>query len=97
MKVNFNVPLNQPDGTPSKKTAANAITECLYAAGSLPGQNNMSREDKYAAYLLMEKIRNAKEEVEISVEEAAMIKDNASIGLYAGAYGQIHDILEKGK
>ena len=55
----------------------------------------LNAEQKYAAYLLCRKISEHPESVDITSEEAVMIKNVAAETLSAGAYGQIVDLIEK--
>lgn len=54
-------------------------------------------EKKYAAYQMCQRINSNASAVELSLEEAAMIKDACAEHLSAGAYGQVVDLLEKQK
>lgn len=61
------------------------------------GDEEKDARQKLQAFELYQKIRNANgEEVEITTEEATLIKKMASL-LSPGAYGQIYQLIEGGK
>jgi hypothetical protein len=57
----------------------------------------ISNENKYKAYKLSQKLIAGKGEVEITSEEATLIKEITVNYLVAGAYGQIEEIIEQVK
>lgn len=95
MKINFNVPFKDYKGIETKQIIAEKVAEALFCAGN--GGDSISSEDKYKAYKICRKIAGAEGEVEISVDEAKMIKDICSRHLVAGGYGQLHELIEGGK
>lgn len=94
MKVNFNVPFLNYKGEETKELISDKIAEALFGAGTQG--NQISNENKYKAYKLCRKIGEATCEVEISSEEATLIKDVCANYLVAGGYGQIHELIEGG-
>lgn len=62
----------------------------------LSGEECKDARLKLQAFELYQKIRTANGEVEITAEEASMIKQMALI-LSPGAYGQIYQLIEGGK
>ena len=91
MKVNFNKTFSTYNGEDSQQSIKDAVCKGLYAAG-----DGVSADDKMIAYRLNLKIIPATKEVEITTEEASLIKRLCEKTLVAGAYGQIVDLIEGG-
>ena len=100
MKVNFNLPLLDPFGkkvTDEKdqpSTIGKLVATCLYNAKHIKGVP-LSPEQKFSAFNLSMKIANAKGEVEITLEEAQLIKSLSAECFMAGIYGNILKLIEK--
>lgn len=99
MKVNFNKPFRDADGKPviaasgKEENIADRLGISLFNLVQIKGRA-ATPEEKYQAYCILKKIKDNPEEVEISTEDATLIKDIAAETLSAGAYGQIYDIVE---
>lgn len=94
MKVNFNKSFIDCFG---KKVGDKQIGEQLaMLLFNMSTINNapVSPEEKYAAYKLCNKLSTATDAVEITEDEAGLIKRIASEYFSAGAYGQIVDLVE---
>lgn len=89
MKVNFNVPFKNYKGQETKEIIADKVSEALYALGSEVGNDR-----KYSAYKVCKRINESPSEVEISTEEATLVKDVCAEFLVAGGYGQVCDLIE---
>lgn len=95
MKVNFNRRFKDFRGKETKEEIAEKVAEALYSAGAIP-ELAIKREDKFRAYKLCRRIMDSNGAVEITSEDATLIKDVCSKFLTAGAYGQIHELIEGG-
>jgi hypothetical protein len=103
MKVDFNKILATHTGTPALISAPNGVNipvtasahiqEILFASG-IDNRYSMSAEQKYMAYRISRKLYDAKDAVDITVEEANLIKEIAGAFCASGIYGQICDIIE---
>lgn len=96
MKVNLNKRFKNFRGKESNEVIADKVAEALYSAGAIP-EWSIRREDKFRAYKLCQKIINNNGVIEIESEDATLIKDVCSNFLTAGAYGQVHELIEGGK
>jgi hypothetical protein len=96
MKVNLNKRFKDFRGKESNEVIADKVAEALYSAGAIP-EWSIRREDKFRAYKLCQKIINNNGVIEIESEDATLIKDVCSNFLTAGAYGQVHELIEGGK
>lgn len=95
MKVNFNRQFKDFRGENLKgENIAHSIAEALFYYGK---DNPVNRNEKFRAYCLSQKIIQQDGVVEISTEEASLIKEVCGEALTAGGYGQIHDIIENNK
>lgn len=97
MKRNFDRPLLGYDGKPilsggKEQTAGSVLGLQLFSAGN--GKDNIADGDKMRAYHLCVQMHEHPSEVELTAEDAKLIKDIAGHTLVAGAYGQIVDIIE---
>ncbi len=98
MKVNLNKPFIDADGNPvmmgdQKQVISDRLGFTLFNLVEINGKP-ATPEQKYMAYCLLRKIKQNPEEVELTTEEGTMLKTIAAETLSAGAYGQIHDIIE---
>lgn len=88
MKVNFNQSFKDYKGEETKQIIKETVCKCLYAAGE-----GFSADEKFKAYKLNLLIIPAAAEVEISTEDAALIKRICERSLSAGGYGQIAELI----
>lgn len=95
MKVDFNKRFKDFRGKETKEEIADKVAEALYSAGAVQ-ELAIRREDKFRAYKLCRRIMDNKGVVEITSEDATLIKDVCSKFLTAGAYGQVHELVEGG-
>lgn len=95
MKVNLNKKFKDFRGQETKEEIADKVAEALYSAGAIP-ELAIRHEDKFRAYKLCQQIINNEGIIEITSEDATLIKDVCSKFLTAGAYGQIHELIEGG-
>lgn len=96
MKVDLNKNFKDFRGVETSESVANKVAEALYSAGAIP-EWKINQEDKFKAYKLCQQIINKGGKIEINTEEATLIKEVCSNFLTAGAYGQVHEIIEGGK
>ena len=101
MKVNFNQAFKSFDGTMITETVEDGkgvktkdkMISTMVASFLFLGEGLTSVEEKMMAANLSQRIYTAKEPIEISLEEAALIKKLAG-NLIAGAYAQVVNLLE---
>lgn len=91
MKVNFNRHFKKYDGSEAPEIMRDIMAQALFNMGA---GRNVESSIKFKAYMLSQKIMNATAEVEITTEEATIIKETASAILTAGGYGQIYELIE---
>ena len=92
-KINLNQEFTDCFGTIiAGEKISDAIAKHLYLGKGISSENG---DEKYAAYKLSAKIVTAKDKVECTPEEIALIKKMAAVGFTPGAYGQILDLLEQ--
>lgn len=105
MKIDFNRCLLNFVGQPMVKfiqgkevpqSLCDMVAEALYSAGMDP-QKPMETSKKLQAYKLMQQLINNKGIIEAETEEIALLKDICANFFTAGAYGQIHELIEGGK
>ena len=94
MEVNLKKRFKDYRGNDLKEVVSDKIAEALYSAGAIP-EWPINREDKYRAYKICQKIIISDGIVELESEDVTLIKNVCSNFMTAGAYGQIHDLLEK--
>ena len=92
MKVNFNVKFKGLHGEELDRLISDALAEAMYSAGS--EGNQIPNEEKFVAYKICTRIISSKNEIEITTEEASLIKRVAANCFTAGAYGQIYELIE---
>lgn len=95
MKIDLNKKFKDFKGQETKEVIADKVAEALYSAGAIP-EWSIKREDKFRAYKLCQQIINNKGVIEVESEDATLIKDVCANFLTAGAYGQIHELIEGG-
>nr|DAW34427.1 MAG TPA: hypothetical protein [Caudoviricetes sp.] len=94
MKVDLNKKFKDFKGNETTEVIADKVAEALYSAGAIP-EWKIEKKDKFRAYKICQKIINNNGIIDIESEDAALIKDVCSNFLTAGAYGQIHELIEK--
>jgi hypothetical protein len=95
MKVNFNKSFTNYKGEPITKDGKEQLIKDVLAPVLFDGNwiSSTSPEEKLSAYNLSLRIFAAKGEIEITTEEATLIKKGAQI-LNAGGYAQVHKLIE---
>ncbi|WP_455670221.1 hypothetical protein [Phocaeicola faecalis] len=94
MKVNLNKKFKDFRGNElSGDNIALSIAEALFFYGK---DKPVNRDDKFKAYCLSQKIIQNDGIIEITTEEATLIKEICGEGLTAGGYGQVYELIEKG-
>lgn len=103
MKVNLHVPFVNIFGKEIKQDGKvqmmdETICSALFSGSFLRPGKTPEEESKLKmdAYLLCIKIMQAAGELELEIEEAAMVKQVA-VTLNPGGYGQVYDLIEGGK
>lgn len=101
MKVDFNVYFKDYDGgtltiNGKPQCIGRIISQCLFNGTSIKPSGNiqMDNEKKLQAYGLCIKIMNSDSEINITSEDAVLIKE-AIEGLTPGCYSQIVELIEK--
>ena len=95
MKIDLNRNFKDYKGRETKEVIADKVAEALYSAGAVR-EWPIRREDKFRAYRLCRRIMDGGGRVEIESEDATLIKEVCSNFLTAGAYGQVHELIEGG-
>lgn len=104
MKLNLNKALldfrgkeaiEEVNGVMRKKLLSDMVSEALYAAGVNP-QKSMETAKKLRAYKMLQQIINNCGVLDIEMEDAALLKEISAEFFTAGAYGQIHELIEGG-
>lgn len=93
MKIDLNKRFKNFKGKETAEVIADKVAEALYSAGAMP-EWPIQKEDKFRAYKLCQKIIMSNGILEITAEEASLIKEICSNFLTAGAYGQVHELIE---
>ncbi len=93
MKVDFNKKFKDFKGQETNVVIADKVAEALYSAGATP-ECAIKNDNKFRAYKLCQKIINSDGAIEIESEDATLIKSVCANFLTAGAYGQVHEIIE---
>jgi hypothetical protein len=94
MKINFNVNFKNYKGTNLPEKISDVVAAALFTVGANP-DTPVRKEEKYMAFKLSQKIISGDGLIDITTEEASLIKDIASNTLTAGAYGQLVELIEK--
>jgi len=96
MKINFNQPIKQLDGKVVKDSTGELTLKSI-AIGALSniGQDeNPSAEEKVKWYDLTLKIYNAKGELDVSVEDVALLKARIGKGFVPLVVGRAYEMLD---
>ena len=92
MKVNFNINFKDVFGNEiAENNVGTTIAQILFCYG---GDTHVPREDKFKAWILSQKIVQSSESVELSTEEATLIKTACEKALNAGGFGQVYELIE---
>lgn len=91
MKVNFNSCFKGVDGNELPDRIAHSVAEALFFYGK---DRPVSREDKFRAYCLSTRIARQEGAVDLTTEEASLIKEVCGEVFTAGGYGQVYDLIE---
>ena len=101
MKVNFNTDFRDFDGSKllingKPQCIGRIVSQCLFNGTSIVSSGNILKdnEKKLNAYRLCMKIMDSESEIDITSEEAVLIKE-AIHGLTPGCYSQIVELIEK--
>lgn len=75
---------------------ADILAQNLYNGEGIERTGNAGKDNeaKFKAYQLCHRIFNASDAVDLTAEEALLIKQVSAASLTAGAYGQIVELLE---
>jgi hypothetical protein len=92
MKVNFSGNFKDYKGCETEISICEKVAESLFAAGS-SNECRIENKDKFNAYKLSTKIAPGGV-IDITTEEATLIKSITINFFSAGAYGQIHELIE---
>lgn len=100
MKVNFNVDFKDFDGNKllidgRPQCIGKIISQCLFNGTSIRPTGNLQadNEKKLQAYSLCMKIMGSDVAIDITLEDAVLIKDAVS-GLTPGCYSQVVQLIE---
>lgn len=88
MKVNFNQSFKDYKGEETKQVIKDTVCQCLYSCA-----DGFSADEKFRAYTLTLLIIPSTGEMELSPEDATLIKRICERSLTAGGYGQIAELL----
>lgn len=80
------------DGQGNEQMMSDLLGAQLFAAG---GKTALSQEDKMRAYKLCVQMQQHPETVELTTEDATLVKTIVSEGFVAGVYGQVVSIIEQ--
>ena len=95
MKVNFNRSFKDCNGKEiSGDDIAHSVAEALFFYGK---GKPVSRDDKFRAYLLSQRIIANGGVTEMTTEEASLIKEVCGEAFTAGGYGQVCELIENNK
>ena len=99
MKINFNQPFIGYDGNPTSINGKTQLIKDLLAqvlfSGSWIGEKDNKVELMLVSYDLSQRIYKSTGEVDITVEEAALIKEAAGKSIAsAGGYAQVVHLIE---
>lgn len=94
MTIDLNKKFKDYKGLDTNDVISDKVAEALYTAGITP-DFAIKREDKFRAYKLCKSIIDNNGVVELSSEDISLIKEICSSFFTAGAYGQVHEILER--
>ncbi|MCC8175536.1 MAG: hypothetical protein LIO91_03790 [Bacteroidales bacterium] len=91
MKINFDKRFKTFSGKDTSDKMSDLVCQCLFSYGQKPGA---TPDSKYTAYKLCNRIMATPAEVELTTEEASLVKDVCGAMLTAGGYGQVYDLIE---
>lgn len=92
MKINFNIKFRDLLGNEVEGDSIGmAVAQALFFYGN---DTPVSREDKYRAYCISQRIISSIDQVEITTEEATLIKEACGNVLTSGGYGQVYKLIE---
>lgn len=99
MKKNFKLPILGYDGNPIMEKDGNVASICAALGRSLftssmSSKVQLTEQEMLSAYRLFMQMREHPDAVEMTTEEATLIKKIAAQSLVAGAYGQVYSIIE---
>lgn len=101
MKVDFNVYFKNYDGSTllindKPQCVGRIVSQCLFNGTSIQPTGNfqVDNEKKLQAYSLCMKIMSSDMEIDITSEDAVLIKESVR-GLTPGCYSQIVELIEK--
>lgn len=103
MKVNFERPIINAlgeagiDKLGAPQYISTLLLPIIYSYGGhvINGeQRSINPEKKLRAYSVLVKIQKDAKNVDLTLEEASLVKEIAAESLTAGTYGQVVDILE---
>ena len=78
-----------------KQFLRDMVSEALYAAGMNP-QLGMDMSKKLRAYNMLQQIINNRGILDITTEDATLLKEICADVFTAGAFGQINELIEGG-
>lgn len=93
MKINFNKNFKGLHGEETQDLISVLVAQALYNYGA---EKSVKHEEKFKAYRLSQLIIGNPDEVEITTEEATLIKSICGECFTAGGYGQIYELIENG-
>jgi hypothetical protein len=99
MKIQVNQPLKTIHGNNLEEVKGKSFTvKDAIVSGLLSQDNseNINGQKKFELYKLASKIQDAEGEVEITIEQAATIKERVGKSFTALVVGQVYEIIEKG-
>ena len=94
MRVNFKKKFKNFKGEDVDQYICDVVAESLFNAG-VSEQLKVDDADKFKAYAISQKLIVGDGVVDITTEEATLIKDLCMHCLTAGAYGQLYEIIEQ--
>lgn len=101
MKVNFNADFKDFNGEPllvdgNPQVIGHIVAQCLFNGTGIRPSGNMQTDNgkKMRAYHLCMRIMDTGGEVEITSEDAVLIKEAVS-GLTPGCYSQVVQLIER--
>ena len=96
MKVNLNRKFKDFKGNEfyGDDVITTTVAEALFNYGK---DKPVSRDDKFKAYVLCQRIIQNNGVLDITTEEGTLIKDVCSECLTAGGYGQVYALIEGGE
>lgn len=94
MKINLNQAIKNFDGTPAMKGDKSFTFREVFVDAVLVEPKEGGNVEKMSRWTLAKKIRSAKEEVELTVEEAAKLKGLVTESFPILVAGQIADTID---